>query len=262
MLIAHISDLHFARESILGGRVDTASMAERAVAALLRLSPAPDAVIVTGDLTENGVLKEYELLATLFDRLPMPVYAVPGNHDRREPFRSAFIGKRYLPEAGPLNYVVDFDDLRLIGLDTLVEYAGHGALGENSLDFLESRLRERPQVPTLLFTHHPPITCGIVAMDQIRLIDGAHELANIVQRFPHVQRLLAGHVHRSIQARFAGTLCQIAPSVAHQVAADFSGAEALNLILEPPGFLLHKLDAGEFSTHLVYVDEGAHLNGA
>ena len=54
MFIAHISDLHFATKPIFGGRVDTADRAQCAVAALLRLSPRPAAVIVTGDLVEHG----------------------------------------------------------------------------------------------------------------------------------------------------------------------------------------------------------------
>ena len=150
----------------------------------------------------------------------MPVYAVPGNHDRRDAFRSAFTGKHYLPAPPLHNYAVDLDGLRLIGLDTLVEGAGHGALNSDTLAFLESRLSARPECATIVFMHHPPVACGIAAMDRIRLKNGAVEFETIVQRFPRVQRVLCGHVHRSIQVRFAGAICQIAPSVAHQVVAD------------------------------------------
>jgi len=90
MLVAQISDLHIRpRGAIAYGVSETDLFAEHAVHALLRLDPRPDCVIVTGDLTDCGLDEEYAILRELFSRLPMPVYAIPGNHDRREPFRQA-----------------------------------------------------------------------------------------------------------------------------------------------------------------------------
>ena len=48
------------------------------------------------------------------------------------------------------------------------------------------------------------------------LTDGA-ALAAVIGRHPQVERVLCGHVHRSVQCRFAGTIAQIAPGVAHAV---------------------------------------------
>lgn len=80
-------------------------------------------MIVSGDLTEHGSLAEYQALARLLDRLPIPVYAIPGNHDRREPLRAAFADKKYMPARGPIDYVVDHLGVRMVGLDTLVVQA-------------------------------------------------------------------------------------------------------------------------------------------
>ena len=82
MLIAQISDLHVRPAGALAyGVSETNLSTEHAVHALLRLDPAPDCVLVTGDLTDCGLDEEYALLSGLLARLPMPVYAVPGNHD-------------------------------------------------------------------------------------------------------------------------------------------------------------------------------------
>ena len=69
--LAHLSDLHF-------GRVDPA-----AVEGLLRsLEDArPDLVVVSGDFTQSARTGEFRAARAFLDRLPAPVFAVPGNHD-------------------------------------------------------------------------------------------------------------------------------------------------------------------------------------
>ena len=63
MLIAQITDLHVRREGeLIYDRVDTLPMLERAVAHLLRLDPAPDIVLLTGDLVDSGHPGEYARL--------------------------------------------------------------------------------------------------------------------------------------------------------------------------------------------------------
>ncbi|MFC6790945.1 phosphodiesterase [Methylobacterium komagatae] len=255
MLIAHISDLHIRpRGALAYGVSETNLFAEHAIHALLRLLPRPDCVIVSGDLTDCGLDEEYALLREFFDRLPFPVFAVPGNHDQREPFRRAFAGDGYLPTEGYLNFVVDRDSVRIVGLDSLVAGESHGALAPETLDFLDAALAARPDAPTLVMLHHPPFETGIGHMDAVRLFDGAAELATIVARHPHVARILCGHVHRSIQTIVGGHLCQIAPSVAHQVALDLRPEAPSCFVLEAPEFLLHMVENSAVVTHAAKVD--------
>ena len=55
MLIAQMSDLHFLPRGMLAfGKVDTADCLERGIAHLNALDPAPDVVLITGDLTSDG----------------------------------------------------------------------------------------------------------------------------------------------------------------------------------------------------------------
>ena len=104
MLIAQITDTHITKPGkLLMGLVDTASALERAVSSLNRLDPSPDATVLTGDLVESGEPEEYDHLRVLLAPLRMPVFAIPGNHDAREPMRQAFIGDGYLPAQGFLN---------------------------------------------------------------------------------------------------------------------------------------------------------------
>ena len=84
MMIAQITDMHIRpRGKIAYGRVDTNAMLEAAVATLEGLSRKPDLVIASGDLTDCGLAEEYAVLRDILEPLSMPVYLVPGNHDRR-----------------------------------------------------------------------------------------------------------------------------------------------------------------------------------
>lgn len=257
MLIAHLTDLHVRPSGRPAYRVvEVNTMLARAVAALRALDPAPDAVILSGDLTDCGLAEEYALLRRMLEPLAMPVYLIPGNHDRRGPLREVFAGWPTLgddPEF--VDFAADLGPLRLIGLDSVVPGHGHGALCQHRLDRLRTALAAAPDRPTLIALHHPPFVCGIEHMDNIRLLDGAAELAAIVADNPQVERVLCGHHHRPIQTRWAGTLAQIAPSVAHQVEFRLDpGAEGM-LVLEPPAFLVHAWMPGAgLVTHQVYVE--------
>jgi len=89
---------------------------ERAVAHLNRLAPRPDVALATGDLVERGEPEEYARLRAILDRLAMPLYVIPGNHDSREGLARAFADRGYLPtDGGFLHYTVEEWPVRLIG---------------------------------------------------------------------------------------------------------------------------------------------------
>ena len=101
MLIAQITDTHITKPGkLLMGLVDTASALERAVSALNQLNPSPGITVLTGDLVEGGEREEYDHLRVLLAPLRMPVFAIPGNHDARQPMREAFLEDGYLPRKG------------------------------------------------------------------------------------------------------------------------------------------------------------------
>ncbi|MGC1525722.1 MAG: metallophosphoesterase, partial [Phormidesmis sp.] len=86
MIIAQISDLHVHVEGNYAyGVVNTIPMIQQAVEHLNQLDPRPDVVVATGDLTHHGELAEYKVLRQLLAPLKIPLYLLPGNHDRQQP---------------------------------------------------------------------------------------------------------------------------------------------------------------------------------
>jgi 3',5'-cyclic AMP phosphodiesterase CpdA len=255
MLIAQISDFHFLPKGTLAfGRVDVAGCLERAIDHLNALQPQPDAVLITGDLTNDGDAAVWAELMAMLGRLDAPIYPLPGNHDDRELMRAAFAHLDLFPAEGPLCCYVGLGPVRLIGLDSLIPGDPAGRLGPEQLAWLDARLGEAPETPTLVALHHPPFRTGIDHMDAMMLEDGA-ALAAVIGRHPQVERVLCGHVHRSMQCRFAGTLGQIAPGTAHAVQLALAGQPS-RWVMEPPGVLLHQWRDGRgLVSHLDFIGD-------
>jgi Icc protein len=245
MLIAQITDTHITLPGTRAyGRVDSAAMLARCVEALLSLSPAPELVVLTGDLVDRGLPGEYAHLRRVLAPLAAPLLAIPGNHDCRAAMRAAFAADGYLPADGFLRFATERGGLRIIGLDTLAAGAegaatGAGELCGERLAWLDDTLGAAPGMPTLVLMHHPPFLTGIGHMDRIGLA-GRDAFAQVMQRHPQVEAILCGHVHRSIVARVGGRTAIIAPSPAHQVALDLTEDGPSAFRLEPPGYMLHR----------------------
>ena len=256
MLLAQLSDLHV---TVPGGLLDThyhtAEHLERAVEHLLRLDPRPDAVVITGDLVDGGSLAEYARLVELLAPLPVPVYVIPGNHDEREALRAAFAPRGYLPAEGFLCYAAEVGPVRVLALDTNVPRSPGGRLCAERLAWLEARLAEQPERPTIILVHHPPFATGMRVMDGMGL-DGRDDLAAVVARHGQVERVLCGHVHRAITRRFAGTIASTCPSTAHQVQLDLRERGGLAVVGEPPACALHRWSEGEgLVSHLSFIGD-------
>ena len=160
MLIAQISDLHIAEAgNFMRKFVDANAKLAAAVDYLNAMQLRPDVVIATGDLTDHGRPEQYELLAAILDELDVPLLLIPGNHDEREPFRDAFAATHpYLPREGPIQYVIDDYDVRLIAVDTTRVDHHDGEVDDERLAWLDRTLAQRPDDPTVVFLHHPPFT--------------------------------------------------------------------------------------------------------
>jgi 3',5'-cyclic-AMP phosphodiesterase len=258
MLLAQISDLHIKSPGALAyRRVDTATALTRCIARLNALVPRPDAVIMTGDLVDQGSVEQYRHLKTLLADLAIPYYLLVGNHDDRAALREVFPERAELSEGGEfVQYAVDIGPLRVIALDSLQPGKSAGLLCDARLDWLAAQLDAAQGRPVIVALHHPPFVCGIGHMDVVRLESAAAaRLAALITRHPNVERVICGHVHRPMFVRFGGTIASAVPAPAHQVALDLRDDAPSAFMMEPPAFALHRYDAATgIVTHHAYVD--------
>ncbi|WP_144146021.1 phosphodiesterase [Paraburkholderia sp. BCC1884] len=258
MLLAQISDLHIKRPGALAyRRVDTGAYLARCIAALNALNPRPDAVIMTGDLVDQGDPEQYEHLKTLLAPLDIPYFLLVGNHDDRAALRAAFADRAELQSGGDfVHYAVDVGPLRIVALDSMVPGQSAGTLCDARLDWLAAQLDAARGKPTVVALHHPPFLCGIGHMDELRLDPAAAgKLAALIARHPNVERVICGHVHRPMFVRFGGTIACAVPAPAHQVALDLREDAPSAFMMEPPAYALHYYDpATGIVTHHAYVE--------
>lgn len=258
MIVAQITDLHVGYElSLDDAPIDTGGRLDLAIDHINHLVPRIDAVIVTGDLTAEGTLPEYERVRAALSRLRMPCYVIPGNHDDRGNLRTVFADHRYLRDDRVfLHYAIEEHPLRLVGLDTHVPGEEGGELCGRRLEWLRGVLADAPRRPTLLFLHHPPIRSGMPSFDAIAC-RGAEELGVIVRGHEQVQGIACGHIHRALHVRWYGTVVSVCPSTAFQYPLALSEGP-VQPIAEPPACMLYlwNPEAGLVS-HLSYIPQRA-----
>ena len=108
-------------------------------------------VIATGDITENGLKKEFEIFHNIMAHLHSPYLTVIGNHDYL-----ANGGDVYRQMFGAFNYTFTFQGVRFIMFDNVIWESNK----EADFQWLENAFSEadetEPVRHTLIFSHIPP----------------------------------------------------------------------------------------------------------
>lgn len=219
MQIAQISDIHLKSNKEFAYDVaDTAGALRRTIQHINGMVPRPDVVLVSGDISDDGSRQSYQVAEELLSDLNAPFYLIPGNHDQKDHLLRAFDQQPYLAqtvsgnEAKYICYAIDDYPVRLIGLDTVTPGLHGGGLGPVRLNWLQKTLSESPNLPTLIFMHHPPFASGIGHMDR-EPFRGRAELRDIIRCHPQVYRIACGHIHRSMSCLFGSTVARDAGHV-------------------------------------------------
>jgi 3',5'-cyclic AMP phosphodiesterase CpdA len=238
MIIAQISDPHLSVEAdrrTVRGETEL----RRAVTHLNRLPAPPDLVVLSGDCADHGAAVEYDHL----------------DDDDRSTMLATFGPQGAQALDGYIQYVVEGWPVRLILLDTSVPGRDEGRLSFRQLEWLEARLAERAEQPTLVVMHHPPFLSGNAALDEIGLLD-AEAFGDIIAGHPQVEAVVAGHLHMTLSSRFRGTVAHTCGSTNHQLLPDLARAGGLAAVLEPPVCLLHEWrDATALHTYVSQIGD-------
>lgn len=262
MRIAQITDAHILEKGTHWFSEPLTATDKRlslAISFLNELQPKVDVVLFTGDLTEDGKEGSYRHLRELLQPLQIPLYVIPGNHDRRDALRSAFRQASYLPQTGFLHYALEFEKVRLLGLDTVIEGEGGGALCTERLDWLEHTLDQNTSLSTFLFMHHPPafMRTGTKLFDR-SVSAPSMRFEQLLFKHSQILGIFAGHYHSLCAAHFGGKMCWIAPSLAppQYVANNREDEEITALELLPPAVTIHEWFGGDqWASHVHFAQE-------
>ena len=167
-----------------------------------------DHLVISGDLTQLGLEREFELARRELEpllRKPERVSIVPGNHDRyvfEESGRDGF--KRLFEDYYGSEEVLERDlknGWGLIGWDSCHPnpwWSASGTVRRSTLNATEELLQTRMQERPCVLVNHYPLT-----FQEGWIPDAQHELYNLdpvrrwVERHPQIRLYLHGHIHQN-----------------------------------------------------------------
>ena len=141
-VIAHMSDLH------CGSIYFMPALANRVINELNEI--APDIVVITGDLTDMGFHQEFRKARNLVNQLECRnIMVLPGNHDARN------VGETHFREFfGALNSELDYNGVRVLGLDSTEPDLDSGRIGRGMYKWVEERFGEPSELKVVGLHHH------------------------------------------------------------------------------------------------------------
>lgn len=202
--VLQVSDCHLASDPGRDYRGQDPDRNLHALAGAVRRW-APDLLVLTGDLAEDGSEPAYARIRDWALQFGRPVAWIPGNHDDRSVVSPVFDAAGFL--SGP---VIEAGDWQLALLDSTWPDDPAGELDEQRLRPLEEL---DPSRPCGVFVHHQPVPVEAAWIDKVGLRE-AGRIWKAVERAGAVRFVAFGHVHQRFRSRRAGVDVLACPSTA------------------------------------------------
>ena len=181
MIIVQISDLHIGSQfleekfNLLVNEVNELN---------------PDVIVITGDLTNEGLMKEYEKCKLLLSKFnTKKIITISGNHDYRNTGYLLF--KKFFPFES-VNELSD--DVVLVTVGTARPDRDDGEVGYRQNIWLERTMKKYKNKIKIVAMHHHLIAIPDTGSDQLTVVDAGDVLRTILDT--HVDVVLCGHKHR------------------------------------------------------------------
>jgi 3',5'-cyclic AMP phosphodiesterase CpdA len=232
--LLHISDTHlYGDRTLHHGVVDTTAALERVLAKASEI-PGIDAVVLSGDLSEDGTEAAYRKLHDLVEpwaaeRGAQTVYAM-GNHDHPDAFTAVL---------GPRRRVHTLGRHRIVTLVSSVPGAAYGSLDAEQLAWLSDVLAQPVDLGTVVVVHHPP-TGAVTPLLRLLELDDPHALLGVLDG-SDARLVLSGHYHHPLVTLERGIPIVVAPGVTNT--SDVTAPEGLERATVGAGFALVDLAA-------------------
>lgn len=227
-----ITDTHLGRqegEKLLG--IDTDYSLQAVLEQLAQERSAPELIIVTGDVSNNGYRAAYDRLLQSVKRFSSRCVWLPGNHDETALMRDR--------GAEQLVHRVDLESWQVLLLDSSVPNRVGGSISSDQLALLRRSLSEHPEQYSVVCLHHHVLPVGCAWLDEQR-VDNAADFFDVLADFPRVRLVMSGHVHQETDVVHRGIRVLTSPSTCVQFAP---GSRDFAVDLSSPGYRWLELHA-------------------
>lgn len=239
--IVQLTDTHlFSSPDQTHKGVNTRQTLEAVVKDVAEHHPDFDALLLTGDLSQDETPGSYDALKAILAPLrSAPIHAIPGNHDDLNHMQSRLAGDGF--------HVLDDVHLgswRIAMLNSRVPGRVHGELGAGQIGRLVASLRGA-HAHVIVALHHPPVAVDSAWIDASCCLDG-DDLLDVLAA-PPVHAVVCGHVHQVFETTRDGIAILTTPSTCFQFTPrvdDFDIDQAA-----APGYRIFELaEDGSWST--------------
>jgi len=190
MKIAHISDIHCNYGTDFNSKIF-----EKAVKILNNIES--DLIFISGDLTTDGLLPEYEFAQEKLKEIDGKKVIIPGNHDERN------LGWKLFPKFfGETDFIHNYDSVNLIGLASSEPDKDDGRLGRGRHQLIERGVKNDNL--TIIGFHHHVIPVPNSGRER-NIIEDAGETLDIILK-NDIPLVLMGHRHVPFGVKIHKTL--------------------------------------------------------
>jgi Icc protein len=168
---------------------------------------SPDIVIISGDLTDDGLIFQFQQARSLIQKIDCPnLITIPGNHDYRHTGYLLF--KKFFPFS---KQVHEFENLVILMLGTARPDRDEGEVGHRQNVWMEDVLSQYSRKKKIVVMHHHLIAIPDTGYaNVVGILDAGDTLRACLQS--KVDLVLCGHKHRpwiwnlgALQIAYAGT---------------------------------------------------------
>ncbi len=204
-----------------------------------------DALVVTGDIAQDGEAEAYRRFVGLLANEGAPVYCLPGNHDDKRKLLAALDG-----EIVSMPRHVVMQQWLLLFLDSACRSDDRGEISPLQLTWIEAMAARYPQHHIVLFVHHHPVPVGSAWLDRgLGMVNG-QEMLERLARLPRIRALVCGHIHQQLDTRYEGIQILGTPSTCLQFEP---GSDRLSFAPQAPAYRRLVLHAnGRVETEVVF----------
>jgi Icc protein len=209
-----------------------------------------DLLLISGDLAQSPCIESYTRILNKIEQYNTPTLCLAGNHDDFSLMQKIL----NTPNVNCHKQKI-LGKWQIITLNSQVFHSKAGRLEQSEFDFLETCLKENPELFTLIAVHHNCLPTDSAWFDKM-IIENSEVFLEIVTCYKNVRIITTGHIHQEMNKKFGDILVFGTPSTCFQFTPN-----SLNFSMDsmPPGYRIFELfDDGKVASNVYRLDAPLH----
>jgi Icc protein len=243
--LVHITDMHLSKsKEALYKELNPFDSYIEVLSNIKQSNWKPDALIVTGDISNDGSIESYKNAFNEFISLKIPILCIPGNHDCKKNLITCLSQNTTCTLQIISNWV-------FIGLDTSLKTNPSGFLNSNELSKLKTRIQEHYKKNIIICLHHQPVLLNSKWIDEIGL-KNKKEFFEVIKKYKNIKGIFFGHIHQEFNSNLNNIGIYGTPSTCRQFKP---GKKKFELDVLPPAYRRIELSRnGTIKSNVVWID--------